>query len=157
MKRFLPILVLLAMAGALIARDEGGDGDIIPDYQELVREGYGPHHDYSFRGYYPMVNTTEVMVPMPTQAYYGRGYTIYYGFTPLRAHPWETSMIYAFGYSADFYRRIMPESLTNVNLDRYSVSVIDQKVYKQHGEPITTVQPTASTVPVGTSNTQVAR
>jgi len=155
MKRFLFGLFLLVNAAPLFAKDEGGDGAYIPGYQELVREGYGPRHEEHSDDYRrPPVM---VMAPKPTQAFYGKGYTVYYGYMPLPERAGATSAHYAFGYPLDFFRQKMPSSITDIHLNRYAEVVADnQHRYYVSGDgpaqgqkdAITTVQ---STVPAAVS------
>jgi hypothetical protein len=131
MKRFLPVLLLLLMGAPLFASDEDGDPGYIPSFAELVREGYGPSYrnrsdmyDRPGYGYYPLLHYGVTTAPMPTQAYYGKGYTIYYGYTPVpvwRGSPAEQG--YAFGYPAEYFRRLLPDSLEGVDLKHYAIEV----------------------------------
>lgn len=122
-KRLFFALFLLVCAGPLFANDEGGDPGYIPDYQELVREGYGPR---------TMTTTTEVeynnpkfleTVPKPTQAYYGKGFTVYYGFTAVPV--WERSEAdtYAFGLPLAYFKNLMPQGVDATNLSHYAMRV----------------------------------
>jgi hypothetical protein len=123
MKRLLFALFLLGCAGPLFASDEGGDPGYIPDYQELVREGYGPRST---------TTTTHVeynnpifleLVPKPTQAYYGRGYTIYYGFTAVPVWQRGESNNYAFGYPLAYFKNLMPQGVDSTDLSHYAMRV----------------------------------
>jgi hypothetical protein len=123
MKRLLFTLFLLGCAGPLFANDDGADPGYIPDYQELVREGYGPH---------TTTTTTQVeysnpsfleTVPKPTQAYYGRGYTIYYGFTAVPVWQRNEFNTYAFGYPLAYFKSLMPQGVDSTNLSRYAMRV----------------------------------
>ena len=99
----------------MFANDERGDIAYIPDYRELVREGYGPReHIEAFR---PAMRTES----KPTQAYYGKGYTIYYGYTAVPTRMIDTKMLYAFGYPVEFFNRA---TNSETNLDRYAMEVI---------------------------------
>ena len=124
MKRLLSVFILLVTAAPLFAHDEGGDGAEIPSYQELVREGFGPRQGQG----YLQVETTRwlpnQMAPKPTQAYYANGYAIYYGYTAVPTI--DPRQSYAFGYSLDFFRHLMPASNTGVNLSHYAVEVNSQ-------------------------------
>jgi hypothetical protein len=117
MKRFLFALALLATAAPLFANDDGGDGPVIPDYQTLVREGYGPRHDVI--RLYPILQAA----PKPTQAYYTKGYTIYYGYTAVPMRRGELSALYAFGYPVEYFKQMMPTSVSETNLERYAVEL----------------------------------
>jgi hypothetical protein len=116
MKQGLFVFCLLLGAAPLLANDEGGDGAYIPSYQELVREGYGAGA------------TTELIRPdpnfvAPTQAYYGEGYVIYYGYTVVRT--WgDPSTTYVFGHPLEYYRQMMATAGVNeTNLNRYALEV----------------------------------
>jgi len=134
MKQFLFALFLLVNAAPLFANDEGDEIAYIPSYQELVREGYGPrNHDY--RDQYRDQNREQYLgwamstAPKPTQAYYGRGYTVYYGYTPVPVRVMDNNMLYAFGNSVEYYRKMMPASVTETNLSRYAVAVTNNYGY----------------------------
>ena len=147
MKGLILALFLLGSAIPVLARDEGGDGVVIPSFQELVREGFGPH--ISERPTIIIPTVTLIAAPKPTQAYYMKERTVYYGFVPLAVRSTNTSTIYAFGYPLDFYRKLMPPSITDINLSRYSVSVPTN-----NARPVTPVHPPAiSTVKKVTSAT----
>jgi hypothetical protein len=127
MKQFLFALFLLVNAAPLFANDEDGDIAYIPSYQELVREGYGPRdhrQDERYRQGYNLPVTG--MAPKPTLAYYGKGYTVYYGYTAVQAHFWDPNLSYAFGRPLDYFRNMMPDSITDTDLDHYAVSVPTQ-------------------------------
>ena len=164
MKRILPALLLLACATPLFATDEGGDPGYIPDYQELVREGYGPHHERDAQ-YRPIYNIEAV--PKPTQAFYMHGTTVYYGFTAIPERTGAIGVHYAFGYPLDFYSQLMPASLTQTHLNRVAIAVTDNgngvrssdaedQVRKGRGEAITTVQSTAVSTPAAAATATVA-
>lgn len=139
----LALLAAVASPGLLFGGDNGGDGAYIPSYQELVREGYGSRHD-TRDGYH---RTSYVMRALPTQAYYSHGYTVFYGYTAVREHTAAGQSVYAFGYPADFYTRLMPEQ--NTNLDRLVVQLSRAGNYRvaraqpARGEAVSTVESTA--------------
>jgi hypothetical protein len=152
MKRLFLAFFLLVNATPLFA-DEAADGTVIPDYQELVREGYGPRHDYNDRdGYYLHLGYGYAAAPKPTQAYYGKGFTVYYGYTPVYL-PWgdaNTSYAaYAFGHPLEYYRRLIPGSVEGVDLNSY-IAEVRTSVYapgeavadsrSHRGNAVTTVQ-----------------
>ncbi len=164
MKHSLCLLFLLAIATPLtplFASDEGGDGAYIPSYQELVREGYGPRFTPVLA---PVKNA-----PKPTQAYYGNGYTIYYGYTvvPVRVGYDNANLDYAFGYPIEYFRQMMPTSITETNLNRYAVEMSTPyydtngygpgtyvaKAPADHSNAVTTVQSTARTTTTTTPST----
>jgi len=116
MKQIVFGLFLLALVAPAFANDEGGDIAYIPDYQELVREGYGPRHEHARQA-------QQEQAPKPTQAFYGKGFTIYYGYTAVKAHGWNPASQYAFGYPLEFFRQMMPISGANVNLNNYAVAL----------------------------------
>jgi hypothetical protein len=128
MKPLFVAFLLLFNAAPLFAGEEVGDPGYIPDYQELVREGYGPRHDYregyfDRDGYYLRLGYGYTTAPKPTQAYYGKGYTIYYGYTTVMV-PWgQPHTDYAFGYPLEYFRRLMPSSVNGVNLSHYAIEV----------------------------------
>lgn len=155
MKHLLFPLFLLMAAGIapLFAFDDGGDGTSIPDYRELVREGYGPRRidrdrdEDSYR-----VHVGVEVRPVPTQAYYANGYTIFYGYRAVPERVGSINTVYAFGYPADFYRHLMPADMPN--LDRYVLSLARtggnsaakaQPVH--HADAISTVQSTTAPPP----------
>jgi hypothetical protein len=121
MKRTLLAFLLTLIVIPLLAQDEGGDGATIPNYRELVREGYGPRSeqriDYIEFGY------GTVAVPKPTQAYYGKGFTIYYGYTAVPVPKGQADSLYAFGYPIEYFRKMLPSSVADVNLNHYAVEV----------------------------------
>jgi hypothetical protein len=121
MKRLLFALFLLVSAGSLFANDEGADPGYIPDYQTLVREGYGPRTTVT-RVEYDNPEFLEVL-PKPTQAYYGRGYTIYYGFTPIVLWQKYAQTTFAFGHTLAYFRQLMPQGLDETNLSHYALEV----------------------------------
>jgi len=112
MKQSLLVLFLLAAAAPLFANDEGGDGPYIPDYRELVREGY------VLRPVEPVV----AAVPKPTQAFYGNGYIIYYGYQAVPVHTFNASFLYAFGHPVQYFNRLNPIAGDNLNLNDYAVA-----------------------------------
>jgi len=122
MKRFLPALFLLVLAGPLFANDDGSDPGYIPSYQELVREGYGPRSTTITTVDYNNPAFLKVM-PKPTQAYYGRGFTIYYGFTPVQVWQGEAQATYAFGLPLEYFRQLMPQGVDATNLGHYALEV----------------------------------
>jgi hypothetical protein len=135
MKQLLPALFLLVTAFPLFANDEGGDGPEIPSYRELVREGYGPSNS-DRSGYYVWLNYNYHMAPKPTQAYYGRGYTVYYGYTAVPVAPGQADTIYAFGYPLSYFRSLMPASVNETNIANYAVEVRNTSYYEP-GEYVT--------------------
>ena len=151
MKHSLLALFLMVSAAPLFANDQDGDMAYIPSYRELVREGYGPReHEQLFR---PVVR----VAPKPTQAFYGRGYTVYYGYTTVPIRAGDNSMLYAFGSPVEYFRRMMPLSDVETNLSRYAVTVsnadyghaVAEGGNQQHPEATTVVQSTtAKTTPV---------
>jgi hypothetical protein len=128
MKRLLPALLLLVSATPLLAQDDGGDGTNIPSYRELVREGYGPR-DYR-DSYYMRLNYGIHDAPKPTQAFYGKGYTIYYGYTMVPVAPGQEETTYAFGYPLSYFRSMMPSSVNNTNINQYAVEVRGNAFYQ---------------------------
>jgi hypothetical protein len=170
MKRLLLALFLLSPAAPLFAADDGGDPGYIPDYQELVREGYGPHSQEIQNR--PEYGSTVIDIhrpytvhaaPKPTQAYYGKGFTIYYGYTTVLAAEGDADSIYAFGYPLTYFRQLTPASITDVNLTRYRQEVRDThnaagnaraQVQADHGNAITTVQPVIPTPATGAKPAQ---
>ena len=171
MKRLFFASLLLLNAAPLFANDEGGGGTFIPDYQELVREGYGPRHldrerdDREGDGY--LRRAPFVSIPKPTQAFYANGYTIYYGYTAAIRNG-DVNALYAFGYPVDYFRHMMPPSVTDTNLTNYAVAVDnpksngtlhrdeDLKPSKSHGEPVTTVQSVAPSTPAASGTSAAA-
>jgi hypothetical protein len=143
MKHLLLPLLLVASVMPVLAHDEGGDGAYIPDYQTLVREGYGPRHEVRIETY----GLGYRMRPMPTQAYYANGYTVYYGYQPVPERAGIANSLYAFGYAADFYNKLIPGMESN--LDRLAVTVsisggdMVAKARTGNGNAVTTVQRTA--------------
>lgn len=149
MKRSLLALALLVNAAPLFANDEGGTPGYIPDYRELVREGYGPHAEAREDLYRLTLN--QRAAPKPTQAYYGKGFTVYYGFTAVPVYANLANTLYAFGYPLDFFRNLLPTSLTDTDLSRARVVVANQsgsygpgdfetQARAAHGNAVTTVQ-----------------
>ena len=127
MKQILFALFLLANAAPLFANDESGDIAYIPDYRELVREGFGPRE----RGQYEYLRPALTTTPKPTQAYYGKdqsgkAYTVYYAYTAVPGRAMDTNMLYAFGYPVVFFRQMIPASDTSINLNRYAVVLNNQ-------------------------------
>jgi hypothetical protein len=157
MKRFLLALFLLATAAPLFANDEGGDPGYIPDYQELLREGYGPRdydRDRDREDYYLRLGFGYATVPKPTQAYYGKGYVIYYGYTVVPVWHWEARELYAFGHPVEYFRHLMPGATGNVDLSNYAVEVRNSNYgpgdyvaqnQAHHGDAVTTVQSVTKT------------
>jgi hypothetical protein len=122
MKRILLTLLLLVNWAPVFAGESDGDPGYMPSYRELVREGYGPRH-YDREDYYLRLGYGLTAAPKPTQAYYGKGYTIYYGYTAVPV-PWgRSNAIYAFGHPVEYYRHLLPESLNGIDLSRYAVEV----------------------------------
>ncbi len=147
-KRFLLASFVLVCAAPVFANDDGGDGATIPDYQTLVREGYGPRTDIRVE-----IDGNPALrpIPKPTQAYYGNGYTIYYSYTAVQPRNWDSRALYAFGYPADYFRKLMPKTVTDTNLDRYAVELSGQypnyepgefqaRARASHANAVTTVQ-----------------
>jgi hypothetical protein len=134
MKRLLPALFLLITAAPIIAQDEGGDGAYIPSYAELVREGYGPREHYYDRygdyGYYLPLNYGYHLAPKPTQAYYGRGYVIYYGYQMLPVGGDQEESLYAFGHPASYYRQLLPPNIDASNVSDVAVEVRNNSSYQ---------------------------
>jgi hypothetical protein len=148
----IPLFLLVAFAFPLFAHDEDGDRSYIPDYQELVREGYGPRRDsrddYLRIGY--------EMRPMPTQSFYAKGYTIFYGYKMVAGRVGGADGLYAFGYPADFYHHL-GRPVSGANLDRYVVALTTPKraaattaatAQQTHWGAVSTVKATANAVPV---------
>ena len=115
MKHSLLALFLVVSAAPLFANDQDGEIAFIPSYRELVREGYGPR-EQPFR---PVVS----VAPKPTQAFYGQGYIVYYGYTAMPVRAGDGNTLYAFGSPVEYFRRMMPASDTDTNLNRYAVAV----------------------------------
>jgi len=143
MKRLLLCVALLAGAfSPVFAHDDGGDPTYIPDYQQLVREGYGPRHDDRYEAY----RLGFAMRPMPTQAYYLNGSTLFYGYKAVPERIGVANALYAFGYPADFYHHLMPVAVPN--LDRIVVALHESrfeavaKAQPPHTNTISTVQST---------------
>ena len=88
--------------------------------------------------------------PKPTQAFYGPGYIVYYGYITVPVY--EPGSNYSFGYPLEFYRKLMPASVTDVNMDRYAVAVGTQKNYhraavqgeSRHKPAVTSVVPASA-------------
>ncbi|MGA3171455.1 MAG: hypothetical protein ABSE62_10620 [Chthoniobacteraceae bacterium] len=112
MKQSLLVLFLLAAAAPLFANDEGGDGAYIPDYRELVREGY------VIRPIEPAI----IAAPKPTQAYYGNGYIIYYGYQAVPVHTFNANFLYAFGHPTQYFSHLNPIAGDSANLNDYAVA-----------------------------------
>jgi len=154
MKRLLPALLLLINAAPLLANDNGGDGAYIPPYRELVREGYGSHyydpHNSAGDGYYLRLNFGDYhLAPKPTMAYYGRGYTLYYGYSMVPTVDGRDDSVYAFGYPLSFFRRLMPDNVTATSIANVAVEVRNTSYYapgdyiavrSDHSNAISTVQ-----------------
>jgi hypothetical protein len=159
MKRLLSALFLLVSVAPVFAMDDGGDPAYMPSYQELVREGYGPRESDRVRvDYYsPQFIKAE---PKPTQAYYGKGYTIYYGYTTVLVADRNTDTQYAFGRPLAYFRSLMPGSIDQTNLNHYAVEVRTSNFQpgeyvaqrRTNGTTVTAVQP----VTTGAKATAVA-
>jgi hypothetical protein len=157
MKRFLSALFLLALTAPLFANDDGGDPAYIPDYKELVREGYGPRYSERIDYYSPGFIKA---VPKPTQAYYGKGFTIYYGYQPVRVLQREEGTLYAFGYPLSYFQNLAKGSLNESNLNQYAVAVfkngyqpganVASSRQAYHGTAVTSVQSTTAPAPAST-------
>jgi hypothetical protein len=133
MKHLLPALFLLITAAPLLANDDGGDGAYIPSYPELVREGYAPReHTYQYQneGYYVALNTGFHMAPKPTQAYYGRGYVIYYGYQMTPVFSGHEDTIYAFGHPLTYFRQLLPPNVDESNISDVAVEVRHTSYYQ---------------------------
>jgi hypothetical protein len=115
----LALLLLAGFAAPLFASDDGGDGAYIPDYKELVREGY------SHRVVEVDYNSPRFVKAMakPTQAYYGKGYVVYYGYTVVPIWERDASAQYAFGHPLAYYQGLMANSGKPTNLSEYAVEV----------------------------------
>ena len=121
MKQFFPLLLLLALPAAVLARDEGGDGAYIPSRAELARDGYYVHHSDTY-AYYNAI--PESASAKPTQAYYTKGSTIYYGFVPYSPHGYYAARTpYAFGYPIDFYQQMVAGSRDAAGLNHLVVAL----------------------------------
>jgi len=162
MKRFLPVLFLLAAATPLLAGDEGGDGAYIPSYRELLREGYVSHDRDLTDGYYQRLNYNFHAAVVPTQAYYGRGFTVYYGYAMEAMLPGQENVTYAFGHPIAYFRKLLPGNVDASNINDVAVEVRNTSYY-QPGDyvaqqrrfrfnAVTTVQP----VPTATGATAAA-
>ena len=153
MKRFLLVLFLLVSAAPLFATDEGGDIAYIPSYRELVREGYGPHE-------YDYIRPAMRVAPKPTQAYYGKGYTVYYGYTAVPVRQIDGNILYAFGYPVEFFSHMIPMSDSGVNLGRCALAVSNRYGVYGPGDAIaqhrTNRANATSTVQSTTTNTAPA-
>jgi hypothetical protein len=165
MKHLLPALFLLITAAPLLANDEGGDGAYIPSYRELVREGYGPQQRYEDendgrnQGYYLSLNYGVHTAPKPTQAYYGRGYVVYYGYQMIPVVAGEENCVYAFGHPVAYYRQLLPQNVSSEDIGNVAVEVRNSRYYapgdyvaqrRYPANTITTVTHTATTVRVAT-------
>src|SRR5258708_6424835 len=107
MKRTFTTLALLVFAGSLaplFAGDEGGDGAYIPEYKELIREGFGPQRSVQVNYYSARFVHA---VPKPTEAYYGKGYVVYYGYTPVPVFERDEASLFAFGHPLSYYQGLM--------------------------------------------------
>ncbi len=160
MKRLLIALLLLVSGALLFAQDDGGDPGYIPNYRELVREGYGPRHE-DREDYYLRLGYGFAMAPKPTQAYYGKGYTIYYGYTAVPVLQGQANSVYAFGYPLEYFRHLMPGSVDGLNLSNYAVEVRNNTYgpgdyvaqnRARHGEAVTTVQKVQTTTTTATAS-----
>jgi hypothetical protein len=134
MKHLLPALFLLITAAPLLANDEGGDGAYIPSYQELVREGYGPRdravNEDPNAGNYLALNYGVRAAPKPTQAYYGRGYVVYYGYQMVRMYVRdEEDSQYAFGHPISYYRQLLPQNVNEDDIGNVAVEVRNSRYY----------------------------
>jgi len=161
MKHLLPALFLLITAAPLLANDDGGDGAIIPSYQELVREGYGPRSHYDSDTYYLALNYGTHVAPKPTQAYYGRGYTLYYGYQMVRVYEGQENNLYAFGYPVSYFRKLLPPNIDESNIGSVAVEVrhsayyqpgdyVAQRHYLNTTTTVTSVQPVKAVAHPGT-------
>jgi len=120
MRRLLFALLLLVSAAPLFAGDTDGDPGYIPSYSELVREGYGPHYSTRVDYYSPVFLRS---APKPTQAYYMKGCTIYYGYTTVPITRREEDTTYAFGHPLSYFQQMMPTSAAQTNLNHYAQQV----------------------------------
>ena len=147
MKQLIFGLFLVASTLPLFAGDEGGDGPEIPSYTELVREGYGPTSQEQTT-YYSIRTVGLVAAPKPTMAYYGRGYTIYYGYTPIKIAAAQANTVYAFGHPVSYFWHLTPTADPTMSLDNYAVQVTTpaygegNAIAQRGGNAITTVQST---------------
>lgn len=141
MKHLLLALLLLGNAAPLLANDEGGDGAYVPSSGELIRLGYnnsGQYAEYDGRGYargsssvygFPQTygnfrpNIGYATVPKPTQAYYRKGYTVYYGYTPVRVWIADANNTYAFGHPLAYFHQFLPGDPEHVDFSNYAVLV----------------------------------
>jgi hypothetical protein len=156
MKHLLPALFLLITAAPLFANDDDSDGAVIPSYQELVHEGYGPRHEYAedrMADYYVALNYGLHAAPIPTQAYYGRGYVVYYGYQIQPMVAGQENTTYAFGHPVSYYRQLLPKGVDQSNINQVAVEV-RQNSFSQPGDyvaqrhyyrttTVTSVKPTA--------------
>jgi len=92
-----------------------------------VRQGYGPRDHQTDGEVNVSLNLQQFYgvkaAPKPTQAYYAKGYTIYYGYTEIPVRQTEPETAYAFGYSLEYFRHLMPASLDGVTLNQYAVEI----------------------------------
>ena len=154
MKPLLFVALLLLVNGApLFAGETDGDPGYMPDYQELVREGYGPRHE-NREDTYLRLGYGYTMAPKPTQAYFGKGYTIYYGYTTVAVRNGQTDSVYAFGHPLEYFRRLMPDSMEDLDLSNYAVEVrhsgygtgdVVSQSRSHRGNAVTTVQSVTTT------------
>ncbi len=176
MKPLFFALFLLINGAPLFAGEPVGDPSYIPSYQELVREGYGGGYGSGYDGhgrygsryderertdYYLRLRYGYIAAPKPTQAYYGKGYTIYYAYTTVLVPPWQTNAASAFGHSVDYFRRLLPAGGEGVDLSNYAVEVrnntyapgdyVAQRT-EHRGDAVTTVQSVKTTTTTTTSN-----
>jgi hypothetical protein len=91
------------------------------------------------------------LTPKPTQAFYGKGYTVYYGFTQVE-YRLDSHFVYAFGYPSDHYRQMITTPLDDTNLTRYAIVVTNPNRTAQaadatahpHKAAVTSVVPSAA-------------
>jgi hypothetical protein len=156
MKSLILAFFLTANVLPLLANDEGGTPGYIPDYETLVREGYGVRVRADYRADYYGVDSRQIVAPMPTQAFYMKGQTIYYGYKPVAVGSEYRNTVYAFGYPSDYFRQMMPASAIAVNLSHYAVAVANHygdygpgdfvaRAKAEHENAVTTVQTTRVT------------
>jgi hypothetical protein len=122
-KGFLFAFFLLVSGLPLFASDDGGDPNNLPSYGELVREGYGPRAPQANEqvNYYSPAFLHEV--PKPTQAYYMKGATIYYGYQTVPVWERDENSVFAFGHPLSYFHRLMQTSATDTDLSRYVLEV----------------------------------
>ena len=156
MKPLFIALLMLVNGAPLFAGEPVGDPGYMPSYQELVREGYGPRHEEreEREDYFLRLRYGYTTAPKPTQAYYGKGYTIYYGYATVLVPPWQANTTYAFGYPLEYFRSQMPKSVDGVDLAKYALEVRNNMYgtgdyvaqRREHrGDAVTTVQSVKTT------------